>query len=235
MTSERPQTRGAGSRFQRSAKGAHSGRTARAAGWSGFARTAACPGRCSWCLKRAPGPDRPVWGDRVLTNFKGCHAVGVKLVVRSPGYIGVCAGQMAFLLLLSIVAFLDPSPGDSRGPAWAFWIWATVLVLLLARAPFVGLVMRDDRITRRSWVRSRSWPKSDITGVATASYSSSLNHGSQSGRFRMIVLTTGPASSQRTVDVPEVCGGHKMEDRLRMIAAAMDLSEPSPVGRHRGG
>lgn len=158
----------------------------------------------------------------------------VKLVVRSPGYIAVCAGTVAAMLLVSIIAFLDPSTTDSRGPDWAFWIVATVLLLLLARAPFVGLVIRDDRITRRTWVRSRSWPKSDITRVATASYSGSLNHGSQSGGFRMIVLTTGPASSPLTVDIPEVCGGHKMEDRLRMIVAATGLPEPSTQGRHRG-
>jgi hypothetical protein len=157
----------------------------------------------------------------------------MKLVVRSPGYVGVCAGTMAVALLLSVIAVVDSST-KSRGPDWAFWVFATVLVALLARAPFVGLVIRDDRITRRSWVRSRSWSKTEISGIATASYSGSLNHGSQSGRFRMIVLTLRTTSSPRTVDVPEVCGGHKMEDRLRVILAATGLPEPSPQGRHRG-
>ncbi|WP_406831721.1 hypothetical protein ABEG17_02580 [Pedococcus sp. KACC 23699] len=141
---------------------------------------------------------------------------------------------MALFLAVSVGAFLDPTLRNSRDPDWIFWVGAAGLVALLVRAPFVGLVVRGDRVIRRTWVRSCSWNKNDITRVGPASYSGILNRGSRSGRFRMVVLTVRDGSTPKAVEVPEVSGGRsKMEERLKVLAAALDLPQPSPAGRHR--
>lgn len=156
------------------------------------------------------------------------------MLVRSPGYVALCAGIMAVFLVVSVGAFLDPTLNDSRDPDWMFWVGAAGLVALLVRAPFVGLAIRGDRVVRNTWVRSRSWGKGDIARVGLSSYSGNLNRGSRSGRFRMVVITVRIGSTLEAVEVPEVSGGRRrMEDRLAVLAAALDLPEPSPAGRHR--
>ena len=156
------------------------------------------------------------------------------MVVRSRAYVALCVGIMALFLVTAVGAFLDPTLKDSRDPDWMFWLGASVLVALLLRAPFVGLVIRGDRVTRRTWVRSRSWSTTDITRVGAASYSGNLNRGSRSGRFLMVVLTVRNGSATEAVEVPEVSGGRRRtEDRVSAIAAALNLQKPSPAGRHR--
>lgn len=152
------------------------------------------------------------------------------VTVRSGGYVALCSGILTLLLLATVMAFLDPALKTSRDPDWMFWLGGSVLVALLGRSPFVGLVIGSDRVTRRSWVRSRSWPRSDVSRVATASYSGNLNRGSQSGRFLMIVLTVRGA----VVEIPELTGGPRATDhRLRIVASELNLPEPSAPGRHR--
>jgi hypothetical protein len=92
-------------------------------------------------------------------------------MLRSPGYLTLCGGLLAFFLAVSVGALLDPTLAETRDPDWMFWLWAGALSALLLRAPFVGLVVREDRITRRTWLRSSSWPKPEIVGVGRAGYS----------------------------------------------------------------
>ena len=162
--------------------------------------------------------------------------VNSPVVVRSPGYLALCVGIMALFLAIAVGAFLDRALKDSRDPDWMFWLGASVLVALLLRAPFVGLVIRGDRVIRRTWLRSRSWNKTDITRVGTASYSGNLNRGSRSARFRMVVLTVRDGTATEAVDVPEVSGGRRRtEGRVSELAAALNLPKPAPAERHRPG
>lgn len=145
--------------------------------------------------------------------------------VRSGGYVALCAGILTLLLVVSVGAFVDPALEGSRDSDWQFWLWASCLGALLCRAPFVGLLIRDDRVIRRSWVRTQSWSVSAVSGVETAGYSGNLNQGSQSGRFLMLVLRMRDGS---VVEVPEVSGKRRtMNGRLRRVAHALRLSAPS--------
>lgn len=152
------------------------------------------------------------------------------VVVRSGGYVALCAGFWTLLLVVSVGAFLDPVLEGSRDPDWMFWLGAACLVAVLCRAPFVGLLIRDERVIRRSWVRTRSWSVGGVAGVETAGYSGNLNRYSHSGRFLMLVLHMRDGS---VVEVPEVSGVHrKMNDRLHRVAYALHLPAPSEPGRH---
>jgi len=52
--------------------------------------------------------------------------------------------------------------------------------------------------------------------------------------FWVGALTVRDGSTAEAVEVPEVSGGRrKMEVRLRVLASAPKLPEPSPAGRHR--
>lgn len=144
-------------------------------------------------------------------------------VLRSPGYVMLCGGLVVVFLALSVGAFLDPSLTGSRDPDWMFWLWAVAVSALLLRAPFVGLVVRDDRITRRSWLRSQSWPTSEIVGVGRAGYSGFLNRSSTSKRWMMVALH---ARDRVVIEVPEVPGGVRTtERRLAHLRGAMGLTE----------
>jgi hypothetical protein len=144
-------------------------------------------------------------------------------VLRSPGYVTLCSGLLTVFLALSAGAFLDPALADTRDPDWAFWLWAIALSALLLRAQFVGLVVGDDRITRRSWLRSKSWPKSEIVGVGRAGYSGLLNRSSTSKRWMMIALY---APDRVVIEVPELAGGVRTtERRLAHLRGAMGLTE----------
>lgn len=150
--------------------------------------------------------------------------------VRSLGYVALCAGFLALLLGVSVGAFLDPALESSRDPDWMFWSWAACLLALLCRAPFVGLVVRDGLVTRRSWIRSKSWAVSEIAKVSLTGYSGNLNRFSESRRFRMIVLRLRDGE---IVEVPEVSGvRRKMKIRVARLTGAMSSSQPPEPGRH---
>lgn len=152
-----------------------------------------------------------------------------RVVVRSVGYVALCAGFLALLLAISVGAFMDPALEGSRDPDWIFWVWAACLVGLLCRAPFVGVVIRDGRVTRRSWFRSQSWPASEIARVKLAGYSGNLTKFSESRRFRMVVLRLRDGT---IVEVPEVSGARsKMKIRVARLVEAL-ASPLRPEGRH---
>lgn len=145
------------------------------------------------------------------------------VVLRSPGYVMLCGELLAIFLAVSVGAFLDPTLADTHDPDWMFWLWAVALSALLLRAPFVGLVVREDRITRRTWLRSTSWPKAEIVGVGRAGYSGLLNRSSTSKRFMMIALY---ARDRVVIEVPELAGGVRTtERRLAQLRDAMGLME----------
>lgn len=150
--------------------------------------------------------------------------------VWSEGYVALCAGYLALLLAISVGAFLDPTLRGSRDPNWMFWSWAACLLALLCRAPFVGIVVRDGRVTRRSWVRSKSWSVSEIGRVSLAGYSGNLNRFSRSRRFLMMVLRLRDGT---VVELPEVSGvRRKMEHRVDRLAKALSLPPVSKPRRH---
>lgn len=142
-------------------------------------------------------------------------------VIRAPAYLCLCGGFMAALLAISISAFLDPSV-DSKDPDWMFWAWALALLLPLLRAPFVGVVVHDDRLVRRTWLRSVTLPRSEIIDVETTNYSGLLNWGSASLIFRMASLHLGNGSS---MDVPELSGrSSSVVEHARRLRIAVGLS-----------
>lgn len=151
--------------------------------------------------------------------------------VLSGGYVALWSGIWGLFLLVSIIGFTDPPPNAPRNSDWMFWLGVSILLGLLGRAPFVGLVIRGDRVTRRTWLRTVSWPRSDVSQVKTASYSGMPNWYGESGLFSMLVLTVRGSD----VAVPELAGGtRKTEDRVRVVATLLGLPEPLAPGRHRG-
>ncbi|GAA2485297.1 hypothetical protein GCM10009858_24030 [Terrabacter carboxydivorans] len=151
--------------------------------------------------------------------------------MRSVGYAALWSGIWSLFLLIAMMGFTDPAPNVPRDSDWMFWVMVAALLGLLCRAPFVGLVIRSDRVTRRSWLRSTSWPRSDVSLVRTAGYSGMPNWYGESGLFSMVVLTVRGSD----VAVPELAGGsRKTDDRLRVVAALLGLPKPSAPGRHRG-
>ncbi|GAA4119444.1 hypothetical protein GCM10022415_19510 [Knoellia locipacati] len=124
-------------------------------------------------------------------------------MLRGSGYLTLVVVILTVFLAAGVMGFLDPAMDASSDPDWMFWVWTAANVGLLARAPFVGLLIDEDRVVRRGWVRSRTYAASDVVGVGSRGYSGLLNRGSQSRRFTMLTLkrANGP-----TVEVPEVTG-----------------------------
>ncbi|MFC7487384.1 hypothetical protein ACOCJ7_19365 [Knoellia sp. CPCC 206453] len=130
-------------------------------------------------------------------------AVG-PLMIRAPGYLALCAGVLLTLLLVSVGAFLDPALDGTRDPDWMFWIWASALTALLVRAPFVGLLIADDRVVRRGWLRTWTYRAADVKSVRSRPYSGYLNrYVSESRIFRMLKVKLADG---RVVEIPEVTG-----------------------------
>ena len=144
---------------------------------------------------------------------------GGAVVVRSTGYLALCLGVLLLILGVSVGAFVDPRDG-LRDPDWMFWPWAIALLALLIRGLFVGVSISDVRVTRRTWLRSHSWPRSDIVRVSSAGYSGNLNRGSISRRFLMVTLNHRKGA---LIEVPELSGSRRTADRcVRRLAAALD-------------
>ena len=186
---------------------------------------------------RRRGNGRRSLGPRhVRANAAACENARVlsrPLALRSMGYLTLCSVLVGLGLAVCGGAFLDPSLDGTRDPDWMFWALAVVLVALLVRAPFVGLLIRDDRVTRRSWIRSRSWPRTEIEDVGRTGYSGGVDHGSVSGRFLMLALYTRDHS---VIEVPELAGGTRSTERhLTRLREALGLPLSSGTsGRHRG-
>ncbi|MEO7267857.1 MAG: PH domain-containing protein [Knoellia sp.] len=134
-----------------------------------------------------------------------------QLMVRGPGYLALCVGVQLTLLLVSIGAFLDPALDGTGDPDWMFWIWVAVLAGLLLRAPLVGLRITDERVIRRGWLRTWTYPVAEVNKVRSRPYSGLLNGSiSESRTFRMLRLKLVDG---RVVDVPEVAGGSRSTQR----------------------
>ena len=129
---------------------------------------------------------------------------GQRVVVRATGYLVFVVALAAFMLAISIGAFLDPQLDGQRDPDWMFWLIVVLLSALIARAPFVGVFVSADTVRRRTWLRTQTWPADDIHHVGQSGYSGFLNRGSTSRRYRMVVLTVGPEPGRE--DVPELSG-----------------------------
>lgn len=137
--------------------------------------------------------------------------------VRAPGYIALCSSLLAGFLIVAVGGFLDSANQPLLDPDWMFWLLAVALVSLLTRAPFVGVVICGERITHRTWVRSRTWSIKDIADVGVSQYSGLLNRAFESRRYRMIVLMK---SDGDVIDVPELSGKARRVDGLRRALRA---------------
>lgn len=114
-----------------------------------------------------------------------------------------------------------------------FWVWESILVALLLRSPLVGIVVERNRIVRRGWLHSRSWPVAEIASVGSTNYSGLLNMASTSTTRLMIRLELGDGS---TVDVPEVMGcAQAVTNSVGALSRALSMPPPSAPGRHREG
>lgn len=132
------------------------------------------------------------------------EAASGPLRVRAPGYLALCAGGQLTLLLVSIGAFLDPALDGTRDPDWMFWIWVAALTGLLLRVPVVGLLISDERVVRRGWLRTWTYRAADVKSIGSKAYSGYLNGGvSESRTFRMLKVKMADG---RVVEIPEVTG-----------------------------
>lgn len=138
-------------------------------------------------------------------------------MVRSPGYLALCVVVLLVFLTIAVSAHLDPEGGNASSD-WMLWIVTALLVALLARAPFVGLLIDDERVVRRGWFWSTSRPRANVVSVGTVSYSGLLNGGSRSHLFRMLLLRL---SGGKTLEVPVVSARPETVAKIcdRIIAA----------------
>jgi len=112
-----------------------------------------------------------------------------------------------------------------------FWLWEAVLVALILRAPFVGIVVEQDRVVRRSWLRKRTWGVQDIASVGSTNYSGLLNFSSTSRGFLMLSLELIDGS---VVHVREVTGRPAAISSARdALRRRLSLPHHSVPRRHR--
>lgn len=83
----------------------------------------------------------------------GEAASGRRVMLRGSGYLTLVVVILTIFLAAGIMGFLDPAMDASSDPDWMFWVWSAANVGLLARAPFVGLLIEQDRVVRRGWWR----------------------------------------------------------------------------------
>lgn len=143
---------------------------------------------------------------------------GERLMVRGSGYLSLVVAILLIFLVAGVLGFVDPGMDSSSDPDWMFWVWSAVIIGLLARTPFVGLLVEGDKVVRRGWLRSWTYPASDVVAVKSRGYSGNLNRMSESRRFTMLTLkrASGP-----TVKVPEVTGRPASTDLRVSIARSV--------------
>ncbi|KGN33980.1 hypothetical protein N802_08820 [Knoellia sinensis KCTC 19936] len=88
-----------------------------------------------------------------------------RLLLRGTGYLALVVGILASFLIAGVMGFLDPEMDASSDPDWMFWVWSAANAGLLARAPFVGLLIDGDKVVRRGWVRNWTYRAEDVVTV----------------------------------------------------------------------
>ncbi len=144
------------------------------------------------------------------------------MVVRAAGYVSLIVVWAAIMLTLATGAFLDPALDGQRDPDWMFWVLALALGALIARAPFVGVVVSDGVVRRRTWLRTQTWRAGDVHRVGSSRYSGALTRYAPSKRYRMVVITLRHGRGGR--DIPELSGRPDTVERcIAKLNEALDI------------
>ena len=148
-------------------------------------------------MKRAAQARLVTWHPSVVPRPPGNRIVIANRAYRSGAIV-------ALLLLAGVIigASYDPVNVSRSGSPAAGLILAGLCVAAAARTSVVGLVVRDGKVFRRTWLRTRSYPGSSIQTVDAVNYSGLWNWASRSMLFSMIRLTY----NGKEVDVPEIVG-----------------------------
>lgn len=102
-----------------------------------------------------------------------------------------------------------------------------LVVALIARTPFVGLLVSDDIVHKRGWARTRTVPVSLVRRVDVEPYSGWWNRGGRSGLFVMVVLYLHDDSR---IEVPELMARPKRGAVLAArVKAALSLDPEASV------
>ena len=147
-----------------------------------------------------------------------------RTVIRARGYVRVVTGWAVAMLAIATTAFLDPELEGLRDPDWMYWLCAIVFAALIARAPFVGVVVGDDTVRRRSWLRTQTWAVQDVYRVGSSGYSGALTRYATSKRYRMVVLVLRHGKGGQ--DLPELSGRPATVERLAAaLSGALGLEQ----------
>ncbi|MFV0461769.1 MAG: hypothetical protein ACK5MP_01015 [Nostocoides sp.] len=145
-----------------------------------------------------------------------------RVVVRAKGYLLLILSWICVLLVAAVGAFLDSSLDGQRDPDWMLWALTAALTALIARAPFVGVVVADGRVRRRTWLRSQEWDAREAKVVGSSGYSGALNRYSTSRRYKMVIFAM--QADRHEHDVPELSGRPATVDRfIDQLNAALSV------------
>jgi hypothetical protein len=137
-------------------------------------------------------------------------------------YIVGWESQLACVLLLLFSGALTdglPKAGPDRFFSGAIYAVALVLAGL---APGRGVVVRGDRLTVRSWVRTHRLPLESITDVLSPAYDGLLVRGSPTRFVQMLALQDVNGA---TLIVTGVLGSPRTIRRLRRKLLAAHFSQ----------
>ena len=133
-------------------------------------------------------------------------------------------------LVATLGGMFDPTLGPDQPEIFPGIVFVAAELLLILRSLRLGLVIDDQFVISRGILRTRSFPRSEVTKVRTTGYSGTINWGATSGYFLMLKLRV----AGRSVELPHLIGPPNAVRSLsaRAQAALGMLEEPWAGGRH---
>ena len=126
------------------------------------------------------------------------------------------AGTWVLGLVATLGGMFDPTAGPDKAEVFPGIVFVAAEIVLILRSLRLGLVIDDELVTSRGILRTRSFPRGDVTRVRATGYSGTINWGATSGYFMMLKLRV----AEKPVELPQLIGPPNAVRRLSGRAQA---------------
>ena len=127
---------------------------------------------------------------------------GQRSEVHSRGTRIFGAAIWSVAIIATLGGMFDPTAGPDEPQLLPGLFILMGETALLVRALRLGVTVRHDGVVSRGWLRTRTFPRNEVTGAGVVGYSGIFTRGVTSGFFLMLTLKV----ADHTFPLPHIAG-----------------------------